>query len=121
MPPGIVGGIGEFLIGLFGATVLATSTAAIVVGSVVVTTVSSIVIGQINRLFQKKPAATTTSALGAQSGTAISTRATAAPRAVVYGTVVIPGIYTYLEVTGTNNEYLHAVYALSGCEIEVSD
>jgi len=57
------------------------------------------------------------SAFGSSRGLFTNTRSPNAAQEVVYGTVRKGGVVTYLESTGTNNEYLHQIITLAGHEV----
>ena len=56
-----------------------------------------------------------------QRGLLTNVREANAPQEVVYGEVRKGGVITYMEATGTNNEYLHMIIALAGHEINSID
>ena len=58
-----------------------------------------------------------TDAFGSSSGLMTNTRTATAPQELVYGTIRKGGIITYLESTGTTNEYLHQIICLAGHEV----
>ena len=52
-----------------------------------------------------------------QKGTLVNSREAAAPQEYVYGTTRKGGTITYLEATGSDNQYLHMIITLAGHEV----
>jgi hypothetical protein len=59
--------------------------------------------------------------LGQDRGLLTNVREANAPQEIVYGEVRKGGVITYMEATGTNNEYLHMIITLAGHEINSID
>lgn len=59
--------------------------------------------------------------MGQQRGLLTNVREANAPQEIVYGEVRKGGVITYMEATGTNNEYLHMIITLAGHEINSID
>ena len=55
--------------------------------------------------------------IGGSRGLLTNTRQADAPQEIVYGEVRKGGVITYMEATGTDNEYLHMIISLAGHEI----
>jgi len=55
--------------------------------------------------------------LAGSRGLLTNTRQADAPQEIVYGEVRKGGVITYMEATGTDNEYLHMIISLAGHEI----
>ena len=55
--------------------------------------------------------------IGGSRGLLTNTRQADAPQEIVYGEVRKGGVITYVEATGTDNEYLHMIISLAGHEI----
>lgn len=71
---------------------------------------SSIALSGVSRLLTPKPKSPSLSSTGSQ----VTLRQAAASWRVIYGDVQVGGIITYIETTGSNNEYLHLVITLAG-------
>ena len=56
--------------------------------------------------------------IGQNFGTKTSTRQSAAPRQIVYGSCRVGGTIVHMETSGTDNFLLHMVIAIAGHEIE---
>ena len=56
-------------------------------------------------------------AFGSSRGLFANTRSATAAQEIVYGTVRKGGVITYLESTGSTNEYLHQIICLAGHEV----
>ena len=54
---------------------------------------------------------------GASQGLLVNTRDATGVQDVVYGEIRKGGVITYMEATGTNNEYLHMIVSVAGHEI----
>lgn len=78
----------------------------------------SLAIGQVSKLFLKKP----TSQLSfSQDGQTLTIRQAVSPRRVIYGNVRLAGIITYLDVSSIGyqtNDFLHILITMSGHQIE---
>jgi len=55
--------------------------------------------------------------LGGVQGTLVNSREAAAPQEYIYGTTRKGGTITYLEATGSDNQYLHMIITLAGHEV----
>ena len=55
--------------------------------------------------------------LSGTRGTLVNAREAAAPQEYVYGTVRKGGVITYIEATGSDNQFLHIILTLAGHEV----
>jgi hypothetical protein len=100
--------IGFAILGQLG--IMASTTVAIFVGLATIAAVSWIAKSLMPKFDQD--------AFGSSSGLMTNTRNATAPQEIVYGTIRKGGIITYLESTGSTNEYLHQIICLAGHEVE---
>lgn len=100
--------VGTFILEKIGATVLAQSAlATYVVGFIAVTAVTSWAL----RALAPKPD------FGASRGLLVNSREATAPHQIVYGEIRKGGTVTFIESTGTTNQYLHQIIVLAGHEV----
>ena len=98
--------IGFKILGSFG--IMASSTVAFAVGYIATTLVTSWAL----RALAPKPD------FGAGSrGLLVNSREATAPHQIVYGEVRKGGTVTFIESTGTTNQYLHQIIVLAGHEV----
>ncbi len=89
------------------AAIGVTGTAAVIAGYIAYTVVTMAVL----RALTPKPD------MSQMRGLMTNTRGATDPQQIVYGTVRKGGTITYLEATGTTNEYLHMILVLAGHEL----
>lgn len=98
--------IGFKILGSLG--IMASSTAAFVVGYIAITAVTSWAL----RALAPKPD------FGAGSrGLMVNTREATAPQQIIYGEIRKGGTVTFIESTGDTNQYLHQIIVLAGHEV----
>ena len=100
--------VGAYILNAIGATTLATSTiASLVVGSLAMSVVTSFLL----RALMPKPPSSS-------QGLLTNARSALAPHDLVYGQIRKGGTVTFIESTGSKNEYLHQIISLAGHEVE---
>lgn len=100
--------VGSYILNAIGATTLATSTiASLVVGSLAMSVVTSFLL----RALMPKPPSSS-------QGLLTNARSALAPHDLVYGQIRKGGTVTFIESTGSKNEYLHQIISLAGHEVE---
>jgi len=104
------GTIGAWILSNVGVTAAATTFAAIAVGYIATTIVTAWLTSALSPKPQRG------GDFGVR-GTLFNSREAVAPQEYVYGTVRKGGSITYIEATGTNNQYLHMIICLAGHEV----
>tara|TARA_B100000963_G_scaffold137118_2_gene119347 strand:- start:12152 stop:15484 length:3333 start_codon:yes stop_codon:yes gene_type:complete len=99
--------IGFAILGQLG--IMASTTVALFVGLATVAAVSWIAKALMPKFDED--------AFGTSSGLMTNTRNATAPQEIVYGTIRKGGIITYLESTGSTNEFLHQIICFAGHEV----
>jgi hypothetical protein len=115
MPP-VFAAVGAWVASALGAVGITVSAGvAAFIGETVVLTASSIGLGFIERALIGKPKLPDFSH-DAQSQT-ITARQAVAPRRIVYGRARLGGVLTFIDTTGSNNEFLQLVITTSGNQV----
>jgi len=94
------------------------SAATVALSTFIVSTAASIAIGQVARLFRKKPGASGIAAQGGTAGRQVTSRQSAAARRVLFGKHSrLGGVITFLATSGANNQYIHLAITLTGHQV----
>lgn len=110
MPP-VIGAIGA-IAAIFTAIGFSTGVASAIAVSLLSTGVSLALSG-VAKLFMRRPVASIST-----SGTQFNVRQPVSSWRIIYGTMNVAGVFTYIETTGVNKEFLHFVITLAGHEVE---
>src|SRR5579872_6223925 len=104
---GIIIGIGEIALGILGLALIGPGAFGLILLG------ASTVLSGVSSLLTKKP-------IGSR-GSPLTSRQPMAPWDIVYGRAHKGGTITYLNTTGSNNEYLQMVITLSGNQLTSID